>query len=318
MKLPVRRPFHLEATVRLLQRRPSSLIDLWDGSAYGRVLGADGKYFLCTVRNVGSIDAPSLELSLEPRAISRAGLAGIKRTLLEVLGLEEDPSFALPGARAPQLELLEEALRGARPPRFPTLFESICRIIPYQQLSLDAGGVLVRRFVERFGTRLDTADGPAWAFPEPTAVAAASADRFAGIGFSRTKTESLRNVAALVAQGDLAQDEIERLPTEAALRRLDALPGIGPWSAAVILLRGFRRMEVFPPGDVGVMRGLRRILGAQVAIGPLLERIGERRGYLYFYSLGAQLLERGLIHPRKTRAAASPSGRASAPFTWLT
>jgi len=56
-------------------------------------------------------------------------------------------------------------------------------------------------------------------------------------------------------------------------------------------------MDVFPAGDVGVLRGLRRILGPKVAIAPLVERLGDRRGYLYFYSLGAQLLERGLIHP---------------------
>jgi DNA-3-methyladenine glycosylase II len=297
MTLPVRRPFHLEATVRLLQRRPSSLIDVWDRSGYRRVLRADEKYFLCTVRNVGSIDAPSLKLSLEPGAISRAGLTGIKRTLGIVLGLEEDSSFALPGVHVPQLEVLEQALRGARPPRFPTLFESFCRIIPYQQLSLDAGGVLVRRFVERFGRHVETPAGPAWAFPEAADVAAAPVGSFAGIGFSRTKIESLRNIAALVAAGTLAQDEIERLPTEAALRRLDALPGIGPWTAAVVLLRGFRRMEVFPGGDVGALRGLRRILGPKVAIGPLVERLGGRRGYLYFYSLGAQLLERGFITP---------------------
>jgi DNA-3-methyladenine glycosylase II len=297
MKLPVRSPFHLEATVRLLQRRPSNVIDVWDGSGYRRVLPADGKYFVCTVRNVGSIEAPSLKLWLEPQAITRAGLAAIKRTLSVVLGLEEDPSFALPRARLPRLQELERALKGTRPPRFPTLFESFCRIIPYQQLSLEAGGVLVKRFVERFGPRLDTTAGPAWAFPEAAEVAAAPVESFTGIGFSRTKIESLRNIAALVATGKLAQEEIERLPIDAALRRLDALPGIGPWTAALVLLRGFRRMEVFPDGDVGVLRGLRKILGAKVAIGPLVERVGNRRGYLYFYSLGAQLLERGLIHP---------------------
>ncbi len=130
MKLPVRRPFHLEATVRLLQRRPSSIVDAWDGTAYRRVLPADGRYLLCVVRDLGSIDRPSLELSLEPRAISRAGLAEIRRTLGRVLGLDEDPSFALPGVRLPRLQALERALRGARPPRFPTLFEPFCRISP--------------------------------------------------------------------------------------------------------------------------------------------------------------------------------------------
>ncbi len=296
-KLPVRRPFHLEATVRLLQRRPTSLVDVWDGSAYRRVLHADGKHFLCTVRNAGSICAPSLELSLEPSAISRAGLDGMKRTLGSILGLEEDPSFALPGARFPRLHALERALKGARPPRFPSLFESFCRIIPYQQLSLDAGAVIVRRFVEQFGRRFDVAGGSGWAFPEPGDVAAAPAGSFAGIGLSRTKIEALKNIAALVVTGELAENDVEQLPTGAALRRLDALPGIGPWTAAVVLLRGFRRMDVFPGGDVGALRGLRRILGPKVAIAPLIERLRDRRGYLYFYSLGAQLLERGLIHP---------------------
>lgn len=301
MKLPVRPPFHLEATVRLLQRRPSSLVDAWDRTRYRRVLSAEGEDFLCTVRNAGTIEAPSLELSLEPRGISRAGLAGIRRTLRDVLGLDEEPSFALPGARVPRLRQLERELQGARPPRFPTLFESFCRIVPYQQLSLDAGDALVNRFVVRFGRRVDAAAGPAWAFPDAADVAAAPVGSFAGIGFSRAKIAALRNVAALVLTRRLAQEEIERLPTEAALRRLDALPGIGPWSAALVMLRGFRRMDAFPGGDVGVLRGLRTLLGPGVAIDPLIHRLGGRRGFLYFYALGAQLLERGLIHPANAR-----------------
>jgi hypothetical protein len=110
--------------------------------------------------------------------------------------------------------------------------------------------------------------------------------------------------------GALMEEETERLPTEEALRRLDDLPGIGPWTAGLVLLRGLGRMDVFPAGDVGVQRGLRRLLGAGASLAPLVERLGDRRGYLHFYSLGAQLLGLGLIRPA---AAPGRPRRAAAP-----
>ena len=51
------------------------------------------------------------------------------------------------------------------------------------------------------------------------------------------------------------------MPSRQAQHALMELPGIGPWSAALVLLRGFGRLDVFPPGDVGAARGL----------GPLLQ-----------------------------------------------
>ena len=36
--LATQAPFHLEATVRVLQRRPANRVDLWEGGRYLRVL----------------------------------------------------------------------------------------------------------------------------------------------------------------------------------------------------------------------------------------------------------------------------------------
>ena len=71
---------------------------------------------------------------------------------------------------------------------------------------------------------------------------------------------------------------------------------MGSWTAALILLRGLGRTDVFPEGDTGVLRGLRAILGADAPIPSIVARAGDRRGYLYFYSLGSRLLAAGLIH----------------------
>jgi DNA-3-methyladenine glycosylase II len=79
---------------------------------------------------------------------------------------------------------------------------------------------------------------------------------------------------------------------------LVALSGIGPWSASVILLRGLGRLDVFPPGDVGAVRGLTRLMGLPdgPSLDRIVERFGDRKGYLYFFSLGKALLVKGLVH----------------------
>jgi hypothetical protein len=57
-------------------------------------------------------------------------------------------------------------------------------------------------------------------------------------------------------------------------------------------------LNVFPPADVGVARGLSALLHlpSPAALERLVERAGDQRGYLYFCSLGGALLAKGLIH----------------------
>jgi hypothetical protein len=102
-----------------------------------------------------------------------------------------------------------------------------------------------------------------------------------------------------VESGALREEQLSSMSTEEALHTLTALPGIGPWSAGLVLLRGFGRLDVFPPGDVGAARGLRALMrrGPHAPLMPIIERFGDHRGYLYFCALGSSLLSRGLIHP---------------------
>ncbi|MGZ6135435.1 MAG: DUF488 family protein, partial [Myxococcaceae bacterium] len=81
-------------------------------------------------------------------------------------------------------------------------------------------------------------------------------------------------------------------------RFLAELKGIGPWSASLVLLRGLGRLDVFPPGDVGVARGLGSLMRLEdgPSLDRVVERFGDQRGYLYFCSLGGSLLGKGLIH----------------------
>jgi DNA-3-methyladenine glycosylase II len=303
VKLPVRSPFNLEATVRLLQRRPTNRIDHWEDGRYLRALQTADGLRLAAVSNAGTIDAPDLRVDIVGGAITEQVADQVVAGLRWILGLDADSApVEWLGEMDARIAPVASALRGFRPPCFPTLFETCGAVIPYQQLSLDAGTAIIGRVIEQFGDAVAIAGRTWYAFPSPRAVIDAPPDDLRAVGLSRAKVVALKKLAALAITGALDGSDYQPLPTETAIQQLKALPGIGPWSAGLILLRGLRRMDVFPPGDVGVARSLTALLGLETLLSAAdacnyAEQFGTRQGYLYFLCLGSQLLSRGLIAP---------------------
>lgn len=313
-RLVTRPPFHLEATVRVLQRRPSNLVDVWEDERYLRVLEANGELVLVEVRNHGAIDDPDVRFvarSSDPSPAARATLAS---TLGRMLGLDVDqaPLQRLAEADA-RLRPTARALRGMRPPRFAGLFETFANVVPFQQLSLDSGVATVGRLIDRFGAEVEHDGRRFHAFPSSGAIAGARLAALRACGLSARKAETLQRLAMAVEAGEITAEGISVLSTDDALKTLVELPGIGPWSAALVLLRGFGRLDVFPPGDTGVARGLGTLMQLEpgTSLDPIVERFASRRGYLYLCSLGGSLVARGLITPAPKRADAGHRRQAS-------
>ena len=96
----------------------------------------------------------------------------------------------------------------------------------------------------------------------------------------------------------LDEARLEQLPSVEAGRLLRSIKGIGPWTAAVILLRGLGRLDVFPSNDTSVARNLALIGGsAPMDVGTVLEVLGPDRGMLYYHLLLARLEARGQLAP---------------------
>lgn len=297
--LPVAGPLHLEATVRVLQRRPVNRVDVWEDARYLRVLEHDGVLRLWEVRNHGKLAAPDL------RARLLAGEPGsVPTELRAMLGLDFDARrLARVGKVLPVLRDTTRALKGLRPPRFASLFQTFASVIPFQQVSLDAGSAVLSRLVERFGQTLEHEGRRYWAFPSAERVASARMPTLRACGLSAKKAESLRLIARAIARGELRESTLAALDTVSALKTLTELPGIGPWSANLILLRGLGRLDVFPPGDRGATVALHNLLQLTAAneLTTAIEKLGADRGLLYFCALGSKLLARDLIHPASQR-----------------
>ena len=95
-------------------------------------------------------------------------------------------------------------------------------------------------------------------------------------------------------------DALERMDNHAAVECLDAIPGIGRWTAEYALLRGLGRLEVYPGDDVGARNRLARWLGRKApldyeGVAAVTRRWQPYAGVVYFHMLLAGLAESGAL-----------------------
>ena len=77
------------------------------------------------------------------------------------------------------------------------------------------------------------------------------------LGVTRQKSAYLARLANELEQGAFDLDALATLPDDTAVAALDALHGVGPWTAHCYLLFALRRPDVFPVADLALMEAVR-------------------------------------------------------------
>ena len=171
---------------------------------------------------------------------------------------------------------------GLRVPAAWDPFELAVRAILGQQVSVAAATTLSGRLVERFGAAhpMGERHGVPRLFPSAAAIAAAGEDGLAKVGMPGARARGLAAFARAVADGELNLSPAADL--ESAVAALCAVPGIGPWTAHYVALRGLGEPDAFPASDLGLRKALAPRGGKPLSEAQLLER-AERwrpwRGY---------------------------------------
>ncbi|HKT38047.1 MAG TPA: hypothetical protein VJR48_06710, partial [Ktedonobacterales bacterium] len=252
-------PFDLALTVAVMRRRPTNLVDTWAQGIYRRLLRVGGRERLISIRQTGpaSVEASALDGALGPA--ERQELAAL---LDRMLGLSRDltPVVAAFACYEP-LERLLTNLAGMKPPRYPDLWTTLIGVVPYQQVSLEAGQAISNRMIADIGSRAAYDDVVYYNYPTAERFLRASDEQARAWGLSVAKVRTLRSGAEAILSGAIHEDELVSLDDEAAIARLTQLHGIGRWSAQVILLRGMGRLSAFPLGDSGAQRAFKAIFG---------------------------------------------------------
>lgn len=187
------------------------------------------------------------EVSVELSPTLWPAVGSLVPLLRRWLDLDADP---LPIATT----LGEGSVPGQRLPGCLDRFELSVRAVLGQQVTVAAARTLAGRFVERFGEALaDAPEGCQRLFPTPERIASATRDDIASLGIIGRRADSL--IALAQAWPTLAFARREGSP-EAAAQALTRIPGIGPWTAGYMLMRGWSWPDAFPPGDVVLRKAL--------------------------------------------------------------
>ncbi len=294
-------PFRLDFTAWALRRRPENRIDRWEDGAYRRTLFVGDRRVEVTVRQTGSPEDPVLEIQVSEPDRSRVDRAAIASLLTRALGLQADlePFYGI-AASDPALGPLVAKFRGLKPPRLPSVFETLVNAIACQQLSLTVGLILLNRLAEKCSSaaQLSITAPP---FPRPADVVRITPRQLRALGFSRQKTRAIRGIAASVEAGKIDLEAFDSLGDDDALEALRRLHGIGRWSAEYVLLRGLGRLSMFPGDDVGGRKNLERWLKLRrpldyEGVRRRVKRWQPYAGFIYFHLLLQQLADRGYLH----------------------
>ncbi len=139
---------------------------------------------------------------------------------------------------------------GEVPPRVAEPgFPGIAKVICGQQVSVASARAIWSRF-EQIPGALD-----------PVTYLSLSEETVRAAGFSGGKFRTVRAIAEAMVAGELDFDHLETLPAAEAVRYLVAHKGIGPWTAEVYLMFCAGHPDVFPAGDLALLKAVQHGLG---------------------------------------------------------
>ncbi len=130
-----------------------------------------------------------------------------------------------------------------RTPGFPSLI----KIILEQQVSLASAQSAYDKLIETVETLT------------PDSFSTLSDEELKKIGFSRQKTKYGRVLAQSIMDEHLDIESLNTLTDEQIHDKLTSIKGIGPWTASIYSLMALRRPDVWPRGDLALLKAMKEV-----------------------------------------------------------
>lgn len=172
--------------------------------------------------------------------------------------LDADPQAVdLALSEDPELASLVRVRPGLRVPGSVDGFETAVRAVLGQQVSVSAARTLTASLVARCGADDVPGQRTLRAFPSPEALSETVAADHGALRVPAQRRRALQALCGAVASGELVVDA-GVAPAELSAA-LEALPGIGPWTAAYVTMRALGDPDAFLAGDLGTRRAAARL-----------------------------------------------------------
>lgn len=152
----------------------------------------------------------------------------------------------------PVIAFLSVKFPALRPLTDGGLWEGLFTSITGQAVSLHSASAFQRRLCEMLGAQSLSYNRSFWALPAAEAVATTSLERIRSAGLTTRRAQGLIDVAKEVTAGNIPAPGAG--DADRWMRELTSLPMVGPWTAASSLLWGVGHVDVYPKGDVALLR----------------------------------------------------------------
>ena len=159
-----------------------------------------------------------------------------------LVGADDDPAAF--STRHPLVRDLARRFAGMRMPRSSAVAHALVPTILEQKVQAAEAFASWRRIV-RFATAPAPGPAPLLLPPDLAVLARTPYFTFHRAGVEKRRTDVIRHVALRARR----LDEVATMPLPDAYRRLTAIPGVGPWTAAVIGQRVLGDADAVPVGD---------------------------------------------------------------------
>jgi len=205
---------------------------------------ADGEFWLSARTPEGPGSLQLVRAGAEVTATGHGpGAAWLVERADAIAGLRDDlGDFPARAGSHPVVARLARTFAGVRFPASGQIFHRLIRAILEQKVTGIEAHRAYRAMVQHFG---EPAPGPAGLLlpPDPAAVAATPYWVFHPFGVEQRRTQALLRAALVAARLEQCADSAE------ATRRLTAIAGIGPWTAAEVVRTAYGDADAVSVGD---------------------------------------------------------------------
>ena len=289
-------PFDFDLTAQIFQRGDEK-IRTFQGGVFTQVINVNNKLALVSLTSTGTVSQPQIAVEVKSNhPFTSLDKCSVLEMVSYVFNLNLNLcNFYQAIKNDATMKRITQQLYGLRNPTTPKVFESLVDSIIEQQISILVAIVLEEKLTKKFGERLELDGKSYFAFPTPHSLARRSVEEIQNIGLSRRKAEYVLGVANEIVSGKLNLEVMRNYSSaEKIISELDAIRGIGAWTAELTMLRGMQRLEAFPADDLG----LRRVISKYYCDGKpiksaearnIAEAWGNWKGLAAFYLIVAEV-----------------------------